>query len=411
MQHVLATTEEIMADNHSHWSDLVGLSRIAIDAISGVTSMAEALHLNILKTTGKLGAPIHRPLAGATSMLYRSIRSITHLTGSGIDALLSRLIPLLGAGSPWPGREAALAALNGVLGDYLEQMHNPLAIQMHLRHAGKTLPLDPQDLSAALPAVNGRILILAHGLCMNDLEWLRRGHDHGAVLARERGYTPIYLHYNSGRHISTNGRDFSQQLEALIAAWPVKVDELVILGHSMGGLLTRSAYHYGMESGAHWPQLLSKIIFMGTPHHGAPLERGGNWFHVITGISPYSAPFSSLGKIRSAGITDLRYGNLLDQDWQGQDRFSPNHDQRQPLPLPIGPTCYAIAATIGKKTGDISDRLLGDGLVPLTSALGQHTEAALNLNFLPENECVLTGMNHLDLLNREEVTQQLLAWL
>jgi pimeloyl-ACP methyl ester carboxylesterase len=396
----------------SHSADLAGLTRITIDAIIGVTEITESLHMTILRTTGKLGAPVHKPLASATAVIYRSIRSVTNLVGNGIDALLVKLAPLLGKNSPWPGREAVLAALNGVLGDYLAQMHNPLAIQMQMRRDGKPLLLTKQALKAAIPKVSGRILVLVHGLCMNDLEWRRRDHDHGASLAKERGYTTIYLHYNSGLHVSTNGRQFAAQLETLLAQWPVEVEELVILGHSMGGLVTRSALYYAKAVGQHWPDALRKIVFLGTPHHGAPLERGGNWFHVIANISSYTAPFSNLGKIRSAGITDLRYGNLLDDDWHGRDRFAHVGDHRQAsLPLPDGVTCYTIAATTGKQAGDISDRLLGDGLVPLDSALGQHAQASLNLNFSKENQLVLVGMNHLDLLSRKEVHQQLLAWL
>ena len=400
-----------MSNKQSPSSDLRGLSSLTIEAIVGITGLAEAVHMNILNTIARWGVPAHKPLSVAASMMYRSIRGVTHLVGSGIDILLDRLTPLLGKSSALPGREAVLAALNGVMGDYLASSGNPLSIAMTFRRDGKALVLKKQELAAAMPNLNGRILVLAHGLCMNDLEWLRRGHDHGAALARDRGYTPVYLYYNSGLHVSTNGREFAAQLEALVRHWPTEVEELVILGHSMGGLLARSAFHYGVMAGHRWPQRLRKLVFMGAPHHGAPLERGGNWFHVLTGISSYTAPFSSLGKIRSAGITDLRYGNLLDQDWEGKDRFAHVGDQRNAVPLPRKVQCYAIAATTGKQAGDISDRLLGDGLVPLKSALGRHENPNLNLVFAPENQWIGYGMNHVDLLSRDEVYQRLLDWL
>src|SRR5450631_3439568 len=123
----------LMAKTHSPSDDLRGLSRLTIAAIVGVTELVEAVHLNILQNSGKLGVPMHKPLSGTTGWVYRRIRGITNLVGVGIDTLLGRLTPLLGERSAWPGREALLAALNGVLGDYLAGSNNPLAIRMCLR--------------------------------------------------------------------------------------------------------------------------------------------------------------------------------------------------------------------------------------------------------------------------------------
>jgi pimeloyl-ACP methyl ester carboxylesterase len=244
---------------------------------------------------------------------------------------------------------------------------------------------------------------------MNDVQWLRGGVDHGATLASERGYTPVYLHYNSGRHVSENGRDFAQQLQALVDGWPVPVQELVIIGHSMGGLLARSACHYGAQAGHGWLSYLSKIVFLGTPHHGAPLERGGNWVHLLIDVSAYSAPFARLAKIRSAGITDLRHGSVIDDDWDGQDRFAHGVPLPQMVALPAGVRCYAIGATIGKREGDLADRLLaGDGLVPLASALAEHADPARSLDF---ERHVVYQTNHMQLLSSPEVSERLLAWL
>jgi pimeloyl-ACP methyl ester carboxylesterase len=373
-------------------ADLAGASRLAIEAVMGVTELVEAVHMNVLNKA--IGTPVVRPVAGVTSLVYRSVKGVTRLVGGGLDAVLGKLVPDLGEPAAWAGRDALLAALNGVLGDRLEAAGNPLAIKMSLRRAG---------------APSGRILVLAHGLCMNDLQWQRDGVDHGATLARERGYTSVYLHYNSGRHISENGREFAQQLQALVDGWPVPVQELVIVGHSMGGLLARSACHYGAQAKHGWLGILRKIVFLGTPHLGAPLERGGNWVHLFTDLSAYSAPFSRLAKIRSAGITDLRHGSVLDDDWDGQDRFAHGVPLPQHVPLPDGVRCYAIAATIGKREGDLADRLLaGDGLVPLPSGLGEHADPERSLAL---ERHVLYQTNHMQLLSSAQVSERLLAWL
>jgi pimeloyl-ACP methyl ester carboxylesterase len=325
--------------------------------------------------------------------------------------LLARLEPMLGERATGSRREALLAALNGVLGDYLAASHNPLAIAMRLRRGRIALPIERQPLAAAIPQAGGKLLVLLHGLCMNDLQWKRHGHDHGAALARDLAYTPVYLHYNSGLHISTNGRAFAKLLEKLVRAWPVPLTELVLIGHSMGGLVARSACHYGALAHHKWRQRLDKLIFVGTPHHGAPFERGGNWVDMLLGATPYTAPLARLGKIRSAGITDLRFGNLMDEDWEKGDRFERGGDVRTPLPLPEGVACFAIAGTIGKKPGAFSVHLLGDGIVPLASALGRHTNPRLTLAFDDSRQWVAYGTSHLDMLSRPEVYAQMTRWL
>ena len=263
----------------------------------------------------------------------------------------------------------------------------------------------------SIPERSGRVLIAIHGLCMSDQQWTRKGHNHIDALATEFGYTPLYLRYNSGRHISQNGRELAGQLEQLLQAWPQPVEELLVVSHSMGGLLLRSALHHAAVADLTWPAKLSKVIFLGTPHHGAPLERGGNWLENTLGHSPYTAPIARLGMLRSAGVTDLRHGNMLDQDWQGRDRFAPGSDPRSPLPLPAGIRFYAAAASTGAREQDVSDRLLGDGLVPVASAFGRHPEAEHQLAFDAERQWLGYRLNHLDLLNDAALFQQLRAWV
>ncbi|MFI4932788.1 MAG: esterase/lipase family protein, partial [Burkholderiales bacterium] len=343
--------------------------------------------------------------------VYRSIRGVIRLVGHTLDGLLMRLEPLLGERSAWPGREALLAALNGVLGDYLAASNNPLAITMRLRRGGATLPSQRRALAAAIPHAGGKLVVLLHGLCMNDLQWRRRRHDHGAALARDLAYTPVYLHYNSGLHVSTNGRAFAAQLEDLVRLWPVPVTGLVLIGHSMGGLVARSACHYAALARHAWLRRLDKLVFIGTPHHGAPFERGGHWVDILLGASRYSAPLARLGKIRSAGITDLRFGSLVDEDWRKRDRFERGGERRAAVPLPKGVACYAIAGATGKKVGGLRARLIGDGIVPLESALGRHANPKLALTFGASRQWVAYGTNHLDLLNRPEVYARIKRWL
>jgi pimeloyl-ACP methyl ester carboxylesterase len=304
------------------------------------------------------------------------------------------------------------AVVNGVIGDHLAETGNALAIPMVFRRDGRTLPLERAALAAALPDAGPRVVVMIHGLCMNDLQWDLRGTgDHGRALARDLGYTPVYLHYNSGLHISRNGRELAGLLEELVRAWPVPVAELAIVGHSMGGMVARSACHYAALAGHAWPSMLRKLVFLATPHHGSWLERVGSRFETTLAAFPYGAPFARIGKLRSAGITDLRHGNLLCEDWQGRDRFEPVGDTRGIVPLPAAVECYAMAATQGRRPFDLRDRVLGDGLVPLHSALGEHPEPRRALAFPPERRWVLYRTGHLELLHRPDVYARLRDWM
>lgn len=383
-----------------HTSDLRGLSRLVIDGVVGVTDIVEAMHLTIGARAGLLRPGLGGRSAGITGLVYGAVRGVTRTVGRGLEAVLPA-----GRAAPAdvrPQRQALVSALNGVWGDHLAKTGNPLAIGMSLRVAG-------QPYQTALHSPTGRLVVMVHGLAMNDLQWHHRGHDHGRMLGGELGFTPVYLHYNTGRHISQNGRDFAALLESLVATWPVPVEELVIVCHSMGGLVTRSACAFGAGQG--WMEALTKLVFLGTPHHGAPLERGGRLVDALLEFSPYAAPLARLGKARSAGITDLRFGNLQDADWQHRDRHAQAHDDRVPTPLPEGVKSFFVAATKGGTADGLRSTLVGDGLVPLASALGEHDDAALALKVPKSRQLVVTSADHWDLLSHDKVSEQLRRWL
>lgn len=394
----------------SRGADLRGATRLATDATAGLADLVEAMHERIARIPG-VGGALDGRTGGISGLIYKTIRGVTRVAGGSIEALLGLLAPALGRYAEGGERDAIVSALNGVLGDYLVSSGNPLALPMELRSGGTPLVLEREALAAALPGAGPRLLVLVHGLCMNDRQWQRNGHDHGAALARELGWTPVYLRYNTGLHVSINGHAFAAQLEGLVTAWPAALQRVAIIGHSMGGLVARSALHSARQAGLAWPKRLDDLVFLGTPHHGAPLERAGHWIDLVLGATPYAAPFARLGRVRSAGITDLRHGHVLDEDWVGRDRFGRGGDRRQPLPLPEGVRCFALAASLGAQGGALKEKLLGDGLVPLDSALGRHADPARTLDFPPDRQWVAYGLNHLDLLDRAEVCERLKLWL
>ena len=390
----------MVQDSSNPLTDLRGVGNLTIDAINGVVNMVESLHSTIAGASDSTAE--QKRLDGIPGLVYRNIRTVTGLVGLGIDLPLKHLGSYLGEKESPPAREAVIAALNGYAGDHLAATDNPLAIHMRLCRDGKTL--NEEEIAAAIQLSNSKVALMIHGAFMNDRQWHRQGHDHGAALARDLAFTPLYLNYNTGLHISENGRLLADLLQKAFAQ-AQQPFELAIIAHSMGGLVARSACHYAQEAGHSWLNYLQKILFLGTPHHGALLEKGGNWINAVMDTSPYSAPFARLGKMRSSGITDLRHGTIRDEDWQGRGRFDLTGDPRTPTPLPEGVSCYAIAATKSPNVVQLKDEILGDGLVPLSSALGRHAQPELDLA-IPENrQWIGRNMNHLDLLSHPDVYQ------
>jgi pimeloyl-ACP methyl ester carboxylesterase len=412
---------------HLRSTDLRGLAKLATQATVDVTKIAEGVTQSVWST---LGAPSGKgkdqtrgTTRGITGLVYKSILSLTQLVGKGTESLLTSLQPLLkkidlDSDTPQESapREAVLAALNGVMGDRLAESDNPLATPMTLRFQNNALNWEAMPDKALL---TGKVLVVIHGLCMNDLQWSAKYEgmaiNHAETLATELGYTPIYVRYNTGLHTSQNGHELANQLELLTAMWPMPIAEISVLSHSMGGLVMRSAVLVAQQSGRHWVKKLKNIVFLGTPHHGAPLEKAGNWIDTLLGATPYSAPFKKLAELRSSGITDLRFGYVLDSDWQGQDRFKTRTKQEQDrhghLPLPEGIACFTVAATLAVKRSLLADRLVGDGLVPLNSALGVHRDAKRCLAFAKPAQLIVYRTNHVALLGSAEVGEQLVAWL
>jgi pimeloyl-ACP methyl ester carboxylesterase len=380
-----------------------GVGRLTIDAVLAITDIVESMHKRISPISALLPATEKEQLRGIGGLVYRNIRNVTGLVGKSVDAPLAAISKALASQPDSISTQALLAALNGVLGDHLVLRDNPLAIPIHFRRKG--IILNDKQLSEVINQSNGKLLIMVHGLCMNDLQWCREGHDHGAELAKESGMEAIYLHYNTGRHISDNGKQFAGLLESLVSLTDKKL-EINILAHSMGGLVSRSAFHVAENSGHKWPELLKKLVFLGTPHHGAPLEKAGNWIDLILGVHPYTVPLARLVTVRSSGITDLRYGNVQELDWYTIDRFEFSGDQRLPLPLPNMVQCFAVATSAKEST----NYPLGDGLVRIKSALGQHQDPSFDLCIPDTHKWVGTNINHMQLLSDPKIYQVLKIW-
>jgi pimeloyl-ACP methyl ester carboxylesterase len=336
-------------------TDLRGLSRLAIDGVLGVTDLVEHLHAGI-------AAP-HREApertGGLTRQIYRSIRGVTRGVGQGIDLAFA---PWASGPADAPGtsptRHHLQAAINGVLGDHLEASRNPLALDLRLQapdgHPG--CASDPDRAGLRIASSSNTVVVFLHGLCLHPGHWNgERPESMPARIADSGRRSVLHAHYNSGRSIAANGRDLSAALERLLDARPDDIEHLVLIGHSMGGLVARSAEHDARLHDRRWNRRLRRIITLGSPHQGAPLERLGHGFERVLGLTRYTLPFVRIGATRSTGITDLRHGRITAE---GTDPDLPQHA-----------TLHLIA---GSRSAHGAKAERGDGLVPIASALAAH---------------------------------------
>ncbi|MEQ3639503.1 MAG: hypothetical protein ABNH03_07045 [Alteromonas sp.] len=435
-------------------------NRLIADAVIQLTLIIETMHnrINPLNWLSPSTQESNQTLSsGITGMVYDSIRGITSEVSKRISVPLSALNDSLnnrGGGnlkdnvagsdsvngnvseaarlssthSPPPSsiKPTLLSAINGVIGDYLHTQQSPLSIAMTFRQHGNDIELNA--LARHIAESKGKLLIMVHGLCMNDVQWRQSEHDHGYHLANDLSYTTAYLHYNTGRHIYQNGMELNALLGKLTTQFGLLQSQhsldISVVAHSMGGLVTRSAIYYAKaaiseataiteaaEEKAQWAEYLQKIVFLGTPHHGAPLEKAGNWVDLFLGMHHFTAPLTRITQIRSAGIADLRHGYIVESDTHSERRFDFVNDQRKPIPLPDGVACFAVATTTSASPNAINKHLVGDGLVPLNSALGIHENEAFTLNFKPENQWVGNNISHLGLLGNKTIYHVIHRWL
>ncbi|MDJ0947236.1 MAG: alpha/beta fold hydrolase [Kiloniellales bacterium] len=424
-----------------------GSTRLAFATFETITDLVERTH-------GTTASKVFRPLTNATptAAVARRVEAVHDATAAGVYTLIRGLgrgaeklvdlgFELQGGGSARRGSKAstdreapespaavpakasladhAESAVNALYGDHLHRGRNPLDLGMSLRRHGKPLATEGQALKEALPEASGKIVLFVHGLACTEWIWNISAEafygdpqvSFGSRLESELGYAPLYLRYNSGRHISENGRLLSELLTRLIAAYPREVEEIVLVGHSMGGLVARSAAHYGAKAEAEWIGRLRHLVCLGTPHLGSPLEKGVNVLASLLGAFDTAGTQvpAELLEARSAGIKDLRFGYTTDEEWQGKDPDGVLDDNRQDLPLVDGVGYIAIAASVTRDPEHPLGALLGDLLVRLPSAAGRAPEPTRSIPF--QSERVLTGMSHLDLANHPEVYRVLKGYL
>jgi pimeloyl-ACP methyl ester carboxylesterase len=398
--------------------ELRSLARVGFrelsDGAAGLYGFHRAIAGRAFAATGPGGAPARAVHDAISPRAYAGVAGAFRLIGAIADAGLGRRLVDDGrALSSSPRGALVVGALTGLMGDRLESERNDLHEPMAARLGGRAIALDPTALRAAYPDATGRIVVFLHGLMESEFSWRAGagpdGATYGSRLREELGLTPVELRYNTGRHISHNGLELADLLEGLVAGWPVEVERVALVGHSMGGLVARSACHQAAERGDDWVGRVRHVVSLGSPHMGAPLAQGVHWASAALHALPETRPLASFLRRRSAGIRDLRQGSLVDADWRDCDPDALRAEACQEVPLLEGATHCFVAATVLPNPRHPVSRLVGDFLVLEDSASGR--SRARRIPFEAEHGLVIGGTHHIALLNHPEVYDRLRIWL
>ena len=396
--------------------EAAALVRLGFDELHGFTRSIGTMEREIAaRTFGYVpaGKPIRFVHDAVNNGVVGALGGATAALGRGAETLVGRRPrPQRPLSATLPGG-IGLAVLNGLVGDRLEREGSPLQEPMAVRVDGLPVAPERDELARAFPAATPRLVVFVHGLMGEEHGWRigrRQGREpYGERLARELGCTPLYVRYNTGRHISENGRSLADLLEAVVAAWPVEVAEVALVGHSMGGLVSRSACYWAAKDDAAWVQNVRHVVSLGSPHMGAPLEQAVHVASYAANKLPETRMFSTFLRRRSSGIRDLRQGSLVDEDWRDRDPEALRAAACEEVPLLEGATHCFVSATVTRSPRHPVGRVVGDTLVLQPSASGR--SRTRKLGFEDEYGLHIGATNHIALLNHPAVYEKLREWL
>jgi pimeloyl-ACP methyl ester carboxylesterase len=393
--------------------EVTALGDLAGEALAGVAGQARELHEaianRVFTAVGPGAAPVRETHDRIARVAYASARgSVRLMVRAGARAVSATRPPDAPSLAESPAGRIAVGALNGAVGDTLRRRGNALALEMTVHSGGEDVAIAADAIAAAFPEATPRLAVFVHGLCETDGAW-KLGHvRYGSRMEAELGYTPLYLRYNTGLHISENGRMLAGLLAELSECWPVEVHEIALIGHSMGGLVARSACHYGVDSD--WPGKVRHVFTLAAPHRGAPLEKAANAAGSALRAVPETRLFAHMLNRRSAGIKDLRYGYLVDECWVGQDCDAFLRNTGREIPFLRTANHYFVCATLTRSAHAPVGRILGDSVV-LRASAWDHVGRGERMRFPVHHYRHVGGANHFDLLGHPAIYEQIARWL
>jgi pimeloyl-ACP methyl ester carboxylesterase len=398
-------------------NELRGLAEVGVDAVDvTVATPAQEMHEAIAERVFRSVGPVGEPVRVVHDLIAESVWAGLRRAGAAAGAVAGAAAQAAAGGEEVRVLDRsraggiARAAVNALFGDRLEERANDVRIEMAVCRNGHDVELRQEPLAEAFPRVTPRIAVFLHGLGEDEHVWKARAGRHGGAtygsrLRADLGYTPVYVRYNTGLHVSENGRRLAALLDGLVGAWPVTAEELVLIGHSMGGLVARSACHEARGSERAWLGALRHVVLLGSPHLGAPLEKLVNVGSWALAIAAESRPLAGILNARSAGIKDLRFGFVCEDDWRGHEPDALLRNTRVELPELDGAAHHYVSATLTQRHDHPVGAAVGDALVrhPSASGRGIASARATARHF--------GGLDHFDLLNHPEVYAHLRACL
>jgi hypothetical protein len=410
-------------------ADATAVAAIAGRGLAAATAAIGDVHAavsgRVFSLTGKPATPVRLMHNGISRGVYAAVgtgaRAASKAAGQAVGAVATRRdhgMAQYRRLADRTGSDVVVGALNGAWGDTFVRWRNPLALEMTVRVAGKDVATTTDELRTAFPQAGSDVVVFVHGLCETDRAWWTKAEDHygdrtsshGSRLAAETGATPVYLRYNTGLHISDNGERLALLLDDLVTNWPVPVSRLTLVGHSMGGLVIRSACLHAEPLDVAWCGLTRRIVYLGSPHLGAPLEVAVTKAGIALRRLPETRPLANALASRSVGIKDLRYGAVQPGDWA--DVRDPDGWYEEPAecaPLFASADHYYVGVTLTQRQDHPVARMIGDALVTFPSASGNGPRRSLALEV--DRGRHLGGLHHFDLLNHPRVWALLHEWL
>lgn len=366
--------------------DMIGMITTQVSA--PIEGMHRAINDRWFHLAGPTVEPTRRVVDGLIALTYQTVR----LSGSAVGVTISiasdvasrrvRLRPI------WETRRGRYvqSLLNGVWGDRLEAEKSSMRIQLGLRDLdGSTISPSPTSLARAYPKPSTRLVVLLHGFGETERCW-RSDHSSLTVGLEADGFSVLRPRYNTGRPVTDSGSELADLLEAASRSWPVPVEEIALIGHSMGGLVAQNALMAARSAGHRWADLTMHLVALGTPHLGSPVEKGVAMTSRVFGLFNETRPLATFLEGRSAGIKNLCHG--------ADDR-------------PDRVRYHAVAGVVTTNPGHPLGILVGDLVVRVSSALGQsHGDRGGSSDVL-----VVGGRHHADLVDDPEVVAQTRRWL
>jgi pimeloyl-ACP methyl ester carboxylesterase len=387
-------------------------SHLAADVVGEVTLAAHGVHRAILRRVRGAAVPLlpaSGPVIDAVDLISTGVYTAVRGTSRGVGAAAAVAAEALGPAQAPSVIDSAngsvvVSALGAAIGDRISEDPRTAALAPAMAFRCEGRSLDPVAarayVAANSPHGTARVALLVHGLAGHEAQWP----DGTSEALTAEGIVCLHLRYTSGQAIHRNGADLAALLGQLIPHAPVggpEIAELVLIGHSMGGLVIRSALAQAADEP--WTKRVRQVVTLGTPHRGAPLEKVAAAGLRAAAMLPETAPIAVFGNQRAIGIKDLRHGALLAEHWQGRDPDRTLRDTTSDTPLPSHVRHLAVVGHLGDGPTHWRTRLFGDGMVRTASASGRGDPA-------DRVEVVrLDRTGHMALLHHPKVTQAILA--